>query len=94
MAYLVSPTNKAQKLAVGNKMDCARSTQVGSGPSNEILTMMDINIPSTGLPCQNGKCVLQWTLEAHHVGPPYEQYGSSVCLLSTKDYRNMRRCHH
>ncbi|TYZ54957.1 hypothetical protein PybrP1_010506 [[Pythium] brassicae (nom. inval.)] len=69
--HLVDPTNNNNRLKVGAMNNCMRSLHPGPGSKGTppIPAEMEINVPSSGLPCRNGHCVLQFTWEAQHISP-------------------------
>ncbi|DBA04405.1 TPA: hypothetical protein N0F65_010001, partial [Lagenidium giganteum] len=69
--HLIDPTNKSNKLKVGEMKDCMRSLHPGPGNKGDqpIMAEMTINVPKDNLPCKNGHCVLHFNWEASHLEP-------------------------
>lgn len=77
-AYLFDPMNPANRIQIGEMMDCARSDHPAPGKKGEDITgHMTVTIPKT-LPCDPSHCVLQWVWTATHVSATnpqrYEHY--------------------
>jgi Flp pilus assembly protein TadD len=66
-AFLLDPEHPAQKLEIGEMMDCARSDHPGPGQKKDpdIPGHMMVTIPSA-VPCDPAHCVLQWVWIATH----------------------------
>ncbi|TYZ66992.1 hypothetical protein PybrP1_012041 [[Pythium] brassicae (nom. inval.)] len=69
--YLVDPTSNSKRIEVGSMKDCMRSLHPGPGSKGTppIPAEMEINVPTSGLPCRDGHCVLQFVWEAQHISP-------------------------
>jgi Tetratricopeptide repeat len=73
-AFLVDPTHPAQKVKIGERMDCARSDHPGPGRKGEnIPGHMTVTIPTT-VPCDPAHCVLQWVWIATHISITRPEY--------------------
>ena len=73
-AFLVDPTHPAQKVKIGEMMDCARSDHPGPGRKGEnIPGHMQVTIPPT-VPCDPAHCVLQWVWVATHISITRPEY--------------------
>ena len=73
-AFLVDPTHPAQKVKIGEMMDCARSDHPGPGRKGEdIPGHMTVTIPPT-VPCDPAHCVLQWEWIATHISITRPEY--------------------
>jgi tetratricopeptide repeat protein len=66
-AFLLDPERPAQKVQIGEMMDCARSDHPGPGHKGDpdIPGHMTVTIPSA-VPCNPAHCVLQWVWIATH----------------------------
>jgi Flp pilus assembly protein TadD len=66
-AFLLDPEHPAQKVQIGEMMDCARSDHPGPGHKGDpnIPGHMMVTIPSA-VPCDPAHCVLQWVWIATH----------------------------
>jgi Tfp pilus assembly protein PilF len=66
-AFLLDSEHPAQKLQIGEMMDCARSDHPGPGhkKDSDIPGHMTVTIPSA-VPCDPAHCVLQWVWIATH----------------------------
>jgi hypothetical protein len=66
-AFLLDPRHPAQKVQIGERMDCARSDHPGPGHKGDpdIPGHMTATIPSA-VPCDPAHCVLQWVWIATH----------------------------
>lgn len=66
-AFLLDPEHPAQKVQIGEMMDCARSDHPGPGHKKDpdIPGHMMVTIPSA-VPCDPAHCVLQWMWIATH----------------------------
>ena len=65
--FLLDPEHPAQKVQIGEMMDCARSDHPGPGHKGDpdIPGHMTVTIPSA-VPCDPAHCVLQWVWIATH----------------------------
>jgi Flp pilus assembly protein TadD len=65
--FLLDPEHPAQKVEIGEMMDCARSDHPGPGHKGDpdIPGHMTVTIPSA-VPCDPAHCVLQWVWIATH----------------------------
>ena len=66
--FLLDPEHPAQKVEIGEMMDCARSDHPGPGHKGDpdIPGHMTVTIPSA-VPCDPAHCVLQWVWIATHL---------------------------
>ena len=66
-AFLLDPEHPAQKVQIGEMMDCARSDHPGPGLKGDpdIPGHMTVTIPAE-VPCDPAHCVLQWVWIATH----------------------------
>jgi hypothetical protein len=82
--FLLDPMHPAQKVEIGEMMDCARSEHLGPGRKGEDITgHMTVTVPAK-VPCDPTHCVLQWEWIATHrsVTRP-EYYDECVDLTIT-----------
>jgi Flp pilus assembly protein TadD len=65
--FILDPEHPAQKVEIGEMMDCARSDHPGPGHKGDpdIPGHMTVTIPSA-VPCDPAHCVLQWVWIATH----------------------------
>jgi hypothetical protein len=72
--HLLDPLHPAQKVKIGEMMDCARSEHPGPGRKGEDITgHMTVTIPAT-VPCDPTHCVLQWEWIATHISITRPEY--------------------
>src|ERR1700712_681411 len=80
--FLLDPKDPAQKVKIGEMMDCARSDHSGPGRKGEDLTgHMTVTIPSA-VPCDPGHCVLQWAWIATHRSVTRPEYYDNCADLT------------
>jgi hypothetical protein len=72
--FLLDPMHPAQKVKIGEMMDCARSEHPGPGRKGEDITgHMTVTVPAT-VPCDPTHCVLQWEWVATHISITRPEY--------------------
>ena len=72
--FLLDPMHPAQKVKIGEMMDCARSEHPGPGRKGEDITgHMNVTVPAT-VPCDPSHCVLQWEWIATHISITRPEY--------------------
>ena len=82
-AFLLDPEHPAQKVQIGEMMDCARSDHPGPGHKGDpnIPGHMMVTIPSA-VPCDPAHCVLQWVWIATHRSITRPEYYNNCADLT------------